>query len=91
MFTAAGFAAGTGREPGPCASGAASRAAGRTSRGAAGSFECGAGFRRSATEARRRASLATSVNPGSSDGGDDGQARDSGNPGGSPAGTRCGA
>jgi hypothetical protein len=73
MFTAAGFAAGTGREPGPCASGAASRAAARrTLRGAAGSFECRAGFRRTATEARRRAGLATSVNPGSPDTGADG-------------------
>ena len=91
MFTAAGFATGTGRGPGPCASGAASRAAGRTSRGAAGSFECGAGCRGTPTEGRRRAGLATSVNLGGPDAGDDGQARDSGNPGGSPAGTCCSA
>jgi len=88
MFTAAGFAAGTGREPGPCAGASASRAAARrTSRGAAGSFECGAGGRGTPIESRRRAGLGTSGCP---DAGACGWACGSGNPGGSP-GTRCGA
>lgn len=71
MFTAAGFAAGTGREPGPGA--AASRAAPRrTSRGAGGSFECGAEWRGTPIEGRRRAGLATFVSPGCPDAGADG-------------------